>query len=79
MAHKDVFGRELKVGQKCLYVNHVRHHAGIYPTTIKGFTPKSVKIIHKRWSWKENNITIVTPSSLIVLSEEGINWDAVNG
>lgn len=76
--HTDRYNRPLKVGQKCIYIASGKTSYSTHLVKIVAFTPKSAKIQGTFYSW-ENNPKCVSCSSLLILSEEGINWDAING
>jgi hypothetical protein len=65
----DRFGRNLHIGQKCIYIQAHKGGYNLYKAVITSFTLKSVKI---QTSYTHN--TTVSSHSLIILSEESIDW-----
>ena len=64
----DYLGQELKVGQRCFYMNSTKGNTG-RKCTILGFDKNGIKINASAYDGRETTTTVKLPNRFIVLEE----------
>lgn len=75
MAKCDRFGRELHVGDECIYISN---DGCVQLGIVDSFTDKMVRFTKNRQYIFERDPAIVTPISLIIMSKHNLNFEREN-